>query len=82
MTFTLTPAIKRQMRTATLGELPKVYDKFRLISQTTVFMVRRVYLAAGFIPSVYGETLDGKYATCARIADIIILDRSANKDAA
>lgn len=56
---------------------PKVGDQFRLIGRTSSFNVVRVYLAAGFIPSVYGETADGKFGTCARIADIIILDRRA-----
>ena len=44
---------------------------FRLASQATVFRATRAYMAAGFIPSVHGVTLDGKRQTCARIADII-----------
>lgn len=70
--FEITAASRREMERCKLAELPKVYDKFRLIGRNTRFMVRRVYLAAGFIPSVYGETLDGKLGTCARIADIIV----------
>src|SRR5712692_4863501 len=49
---------------------------FRLTSQATVFRATRAYLAAGFIPSVHGVTLDGKRQTCARIADIIEVDRT------
>lgn len=71
-TFAVSKAYQREMRRAKLAEMPKPYDKFRLLGQTTRFMVVRVYLAAGFIPSVYGETLDGKYGTCARVADIIL----------
>jgi hypothetical protein len=46
---------------------------FRLIGQTTVFRIVRQYLAAGYIPSVYGHTLDGKHQTCARLADIVFV---------
>lgn len=47
--------------------------KFRLIGQTTKFKVVRFYKAAGFIPSVVGVTEDGKFMTCARIADVIAI---------
>lgn len=43
---------------------------FRLKSRTTIFRIVRYYKAAGFIPAVYGETLDGKFCTCARVEDI------------
>lgn len=43
---------------------------FRLKSRATLFRVVRYYKASGFIPAVYGETLDGKYCTCARVEDI------------
>jgi len=46
---------------------------FRLISRPNVFRVVRTYKAAGFIPSVYGVTLDGKFQTCARVEDVIKL---------
>lgn len=46
---------------------------FRLIGQATVFRAVYECLAAGFIPAVYGETLDGKFKTQPRIADIIKL---------
>ena len=38
--------------------------------QGPVFRVVRQYRAAGFIPSVYGVSLDGKFQTCARIEDV------------
>ena len=47
--------------------------KFRLIGQTTEFVVVKVYLAAGFIPAIVGYTLDGSHRTNARIADVIAL---------
>lgn len=44
---------------------------FTLISRPTlVFAVARTFLAAGFIPSVVGITLDGKRQTVARVADV------------
>lgn len=46
---------------------------FRVIGQTIVFQVVKVYDAAGFIPSVIGHTIDGKRQTAARIADVIWL---------
>ena len=70
-TFKLTPAFAKQMRTSKFGALPKVGDQFRLIGQASTFNIVRLYLAAGFIPSVYGETPDGEYATCARLVDIM-----------
>lgn len=48
--------------------------KFRLIGNETVFKLVRKYKAAGFIPAVYGQTLDGQRQTCARVADIIWLE--------
>lgn len=47
--------------------------KFKLIGQTTVFVLRRQYLAADFIPSVVGVTEDGKRQTTAREADVLWL---------
>jgi hypothetical protein len=38
------------------------------------FKVIKVYDAAGFIPSVLGESIDGKWRTAARIADVQPLD--------
>ena len=45
--------------------------EFRLIGRKNVFLAKKVFFAAGFIPSVYGETKDGKLSTTARIADVI-----------
>ena len=44
--------------------------KFKLSSHGMVFSVVKEYLAAGFIPSVKGVSLCGKYQTCARIVDV------------
>ena len=44
--------------------------KFKLIGRANVFILIKRYDAAGFIPSVYGVTEDGKYSTCARVADV------------
>ena len=45
---------------------------FTLISRPTLlFRVDRFYQAAGNILSVVGITLDGKYSTVARVADVI-----------
>lgn len=47
---------------------------FTLIGRPTmVFRVVKQYKAAGFIPSVIGVTLDGKYQTAARIEDVNIV---------
>lgn len=46
---------------------------FRLIGRATVFRVTREYLAAGFIPSVVGVSLDGKWQTHARVVDVVAL---------
>ena len=44
---------------------------FSLISRPgLIFRVVRVYMAAGFIPSVYGISLCGKRCTVARLADV------------
>ncbi len=48
-----------------------VGKKFRLQSRTTVFIVEKQYLAAGFIPSVIGHTPDGKLQTSARMVDVV-----------
>ena len=47
--------------------------KFRLIGNTTLFIVERFYDAAGFLPSVIGKTTDGKKQTVARIKDVIFV---------
>lgn len=47
--------------------------KFRLIGRTTEFTAVKFYKAAKFIPCVKGITADGKFQTCARIADVIWL---------
>lgn len=47
------------------------FTRFRLIGQTTEFQVREFYLAAGFIPTVYGETDDKKFSTRARVEDVL-----------
>ncbi len=48
---------------------------FALIGRPTlIFRVVRSYLAAGFIPSVVGHTLDGKRQTVARVADVVPQD--------
>lgn len=45
--------------------------RFTLISRPTmVFKAVRTYLAAGFIPSVYGISECGRFTTCARIDDV------------
>lgn len=51
----------------------KVGNTFKLIGRANVFTVTKVYLAAGFIPSVIGETTirGRKFQTAARIADIV-----------
>ena len=47
---------------------------FKLMSTTgPTFRAIRLYKAAGFIPAVYGQTLDGKLQTSARIVDIDII---------
>lgn len=51
-------------------------DTFRLISRTIIFRVTREYMAAGFIPSVIGVSLDGKLSTCARIVDVVLVPES------
>lgn len=48
----------------------EIGQTFKLIGRTNIFRVTRTYLAAGFIPSVVGVTLDGKYRTVARVADV------------
>lgn len=55
--------------------MSKTFTKFKLIGRTNVFAVTRFYDAAGFIPSVMGETKIGRrrYMTCARLADIEIV---------
>lgn len=45
-------------------------DTFRLPGRDLTFRVVKTYLAAGFIPSVVGYTLDGKRQTVARVVDI------------
>ena len=47
---------------------------FKLIGMTgPVFRSVKLYKAAGFIPAVYGQTIDGKLQTSARIVDIEIV---------
>ena len=46
---------------------------FQLIGQRLDFVLVNRYLAAGFIPAVYGRTLDGKRQTCARVEDVIFM---------
>lgn len=45
--------------------------QFKLISRDITFNVVKEYLAAGFIPSVKGVSVCGRYQTCARIADVV-----------
>lgn len=54
--------------TALIGKL------YRITGLTTTFRVVSVYLAAGFIPAVYGHSTNGKHQGCARIADITLID--------
>lgn len=54
-------------------ETTPVNYTFRLIGRTTRFTAVYEYLAAGFIPAVYGVTDCGKYSTQPRIEDIIKL---------
>ena len=44
--------------------------QFKLISRDLVFNVVKFYNAAGFIPSVKGVSVCGRYQTCARIVDV------------
>jgi len=55
---------------------------FRLIGRNMKFKVVKEYLAAGFIPSVMGITIDGKFKTLARIEDILFypLDKEKLKE--
>ena len=48
----------------------QIGDTFRLIGRTNIFRAIKVYDAAGFIPSVVGISLDGKFQTVARIVDV------------
>lgn len=46
--------------------------QFTLISRPTlVFKVVKKYLASGFIPSVKGVSVCGRFQTYARIADVV-----------
>ena len=45
--------------------------QFRLEGRAMIFNLIKEYDAAGFIPSVLGVSVCGRYQTCARIADII-----------
>lgn len=46
---------------------------FRLIGNTTQFIVRAEYLAAGFIPALVGVTADGTRRTQPRVVDVVWL---------
>jgi hypothetical protein len=48
-------------------------NTFRLIGRTNEFRVVKFYKAAKVIPCVYGVTLDGKFQTSARVADVLWL---------
>lgn len=48
-------------------------NTFRLIGRTTVFRAVKFFKAAGFIPAVQGVTLDGKFQTFPRVADVVWL---------
>lgn len=50
-----------------------VGDKFRLIGNHLPFVAKRLYMAAGDIPAVYGETATGSLCTHARVCDVIKL---------
>lgn len=43
---------------------------FRLIGRTNVFRLTRRFRHAAGMPCVTGETLDGKFITTARLADV------------
>jgi len=45
--------------------------QFKLISRDMTFNVVKEYLAAGFIPSVKGVSVCGRFETCARVADVV-----------
>jgi hypothetical protein len=47
----------------------QIGDTFKLLGRTVIFRAVKLYDAAGFIPSVVGVSLDGKYQTVARVAD-------------
>lgn len=64
MMFTFTDAYNKQLMRG---------DVFRLIGRTTEFVVTQLYMAAGDIPAVVGWSVDGKYTTTARTADVILL---------
>lgn len=44
---------------------------FRLTGRATVFRAVKFYTMLGDVPCVKGVTLDGKYQTDARIADVV-----------
>jgi len=48
--------------------------KFRLIGRTIVFVVVREYTILDGVPCVEGHSIDGEWATQARIADVIFLN--------
>jgi hypothetical protein len=47
--------------------------QFRTIGCTRVYRIVRRSMVLGFIPAVIGVSLDGKYKTEARVADIILV---------
>lgn len=49
-------------------------SKFKILGSAMIFRCTSTYNAAGFIPSVSGISLDGKFMTNARIKDIIWLE--------
>ena len=53
---------------------------FRPIGSTIVFRVVEFYDAAGFIPAVYGATLDGRRCIHARVKDVIAVSPSAVRE--
>jgi hypothetical protein len=48
-------------------------ERFRLLSQQTVFEALRSYRNIAGIDCVLGRTLDGKFETAARIVDVVRL---------
>lgn len=66
------PKGKREWRDV-YGRLIRMGDVFRLTGRTTEFRVVAKTLAAGFIPTVTGHTLDGKHQTTARAEDVAVL---------
>jgi hypothetical protein len=54
----------------------EVGKQFRTVGCTRVYTIIQRRMVLGFIPAVVGRSLDGKFTTDARVADIILLSES------